>query len=80
MARRRTLEKWLTVLGAVTCGLLGTIKGSSVGVAFCGTAIAGTLPVGIIGLLLGGLLGNKLGTELDRAGECRACRRNAASR
>ena len=46
-------------VGAATGGVLGGVVGSSIGIAGFGTAIAGTLPVAIVGATIG-YLGMKL--------------------
>lgn len=51
------------VSGAVGCGIFGT----HVGIALLGTAISGALPLAAAGCLLVGLIGNKIGSEIDRS-------------
>lgn len=57
----KTAEKVISKesIGATTGGVLGGIIGSSIGIAGFGTAIAGTLPVAIVGATIG-YLGIKL--------------------
>jgi len=46
------------IAGGVVIGLfVGAGIGGSFGIAGCGTAVAGTLPFGIIGAVIGGLIG-----------------------
>lgn len=63
---QRTHEKRFTKAGLLIGMVGGAIWGSSIGIATGGWAIAGTIPVAVIGGIILALVGNKIGTELDR--------------
>jgi len=70
MARRkRKNEKIGTGVGVVAGAVAGAKIGAGVGLAAGGWAMAATVPFGILGGAVIGLLGNKIGTEIDRASE-----------
>lgn len=62
----RKNEVMLTLGGMVAGAAVGAIKGASIGIATGGTAMAATIPLGIIGGALAELAGNKIGSEIDR--------------
>lgn len=62
----RKAETGFGIGGAIAGGIAGFKFGASIGIATGGTAIAGTIPCTVIGLMLGGLGLGKIGNEIDR--------------
>jgi hypothetical protein len=66
----KKMKRKAEVIGSTVGGtggtLMGLVKGSTIGIAVGGTAFAGTIPCAIVGALIVGLAGNKIGTEIDR--------------
>lgn len=62
----RKNEAGFTIGGMIAGAIAGAKIGASIGIATGGTAMAGTVPLGIIGGALAGLTGNKIGSEIDR--------------
>lgn len=65
---RRFAKAVGSVVGIVSDGVIGAVKSASIGIAVWGSAsaIAGTVPCAIVGVVTGGLAGNKIGSEIDR--------------
>ena len=53
-----------SLIGALGGAALGAIKGGSIGVLVAGTGFG--IPIAAVVSIIGGLLGNKIGSELDR--------------
>ena len=62
---KRKIEMLGSAGGLLGGAAIGAKIGASIGLATGGVAIAGTVPFGIIGGLLLGFIGNKIGTESD---------------
>ena len=48
------------IVGGAIGGVVGATIGSGIGIAAAGTAIAGTLPLLLIGLIFGGWIGARI--------------------
>lgn len=63
---KRRKRKIGTYSGAIAGAAAGAKIGTGIGIATGGIGIAATVPLGVIGGLLCGLAGRKIGEELDR--------------
>ena len=66
MSKSRKKEAIGTGVRLVTGAIAGAKLRAVLGIATGGVAMAATVPLGIIGGVLVGLIGNKIGSELDR--------------
>lgn len=61
--KKETIGK---VVGGATGAGIGAYIGGKVGIAALGTAIAGTWPIFLVGLLAGGVIGNEVSKRVKR--------------
>ena len=63
---KRRKKKIGTYSGAIAGVIAGAEIGTGIGLATGGWAMPATVPLGIVGGLLCGIAGRKIGSELDR--------------
>ncbi|MCK6630981.1 MAG: hypothetical protein L6Q31_01225 [Fimbriimonadaceae bacterium] len=63
-------SNWFALLGAVAVGsVCFLVLGPVIGIAGMGTAVAGTIPLGLVGSTLGGLTGKLVGQKFKERTE-----------